>query len=398
MPDEPHRIEGARPSSALVVALEHAARVELNRALADFVSSKHAAFYVHAGAALELEVKAELARINPLLILDPRSKSWDRDAKRILTGAPLAAGEGLRTIGAGDAVTRLDTIQPRASATLPAWSALVFHARNDVVHAGLVHSDDHDSHIDVASAFFQSILALTSGETGSRPRLGADPSDDESDFSIFGPSADLVRELVSGKRNAEKLAANRAVEQARQRYEAYEPDQRELLRAASQVRVNEEEDLLSLASTCIACGSVALAQGTLDAVDLPEGDNGALEETVILAYDRQACYVCGLRITSRQLSLLGQANAAVHPTATVEDVYGPEEFDPSDYEPDPNDYEREPDEYEPDPSDYEREPDDYERNPDDFEPDHYEPDDYERDPDDYEPDPSDYERDARDYG
>jgi len=75
MPDEPHRIEGVRPSSALVVALEHAAHVELNWALADFASSKDAAFYVHAGAALELEVKAALARLNPLLILDPRARA-----------------------------------------------------------------------------------------------------------------------------------------------------------------------------------------------------------------------------------------------------------------------------------------------------------------------------------
>jgi hypothetical protein len=93
--------------------LERAAKAELSQALAAFVSASYASFYVHAGAALELEVKAALVRINPLLLLDPRSQRWDQDARRVLAGTSLAPGEGVRTLGAAEAVRRLETIEPR---------------------------------------------------------------------------------------------------------------------------------------------------------------------------------------------------------------------------------------------------------------------------------------------
>ena len=341
----------AEESTPLAASLESAAAAELTRAIADFASSNHRGFYVHAGAALELEVKAALARLNPLLILNPKSSTWDRDAKRILTGTPLTAGEGLRTISAAEAVSRLKTLQPKDHAELPTLSTSVFQARNDVVHAGVVHDDEHESHIGVASAFFQAVLILRASMANTLSLRDNEVAGEGPDFTIFGSSANLVEEVVSTNTNAEKVAANRSVEQARQRFEALENDQQDMLRAASVVRINEESGLFALSSICVACGSAALAEGTLDAVDLRE-DGVIGEESVILIFDHQACYVCGLRISSRQLSLLGKHNAAIHPTVTAADFNAQYEHEWNEYGPDTSDYEPDWNEYGPDPSDY----------------------------------------------
>ncbi|MEQ1699246.1 MAG: hypothetical protein ABMA25_04005 [Ilumatobacteraceae bacterium] len=351
--------------------LERAANAELSRALAAFASASYASFYVHAGAALELEVKAALVRINPLLLLDPRSQRWDHDARRVLAGTSLAPGDGIRTLGAAEAVKRLETIEPRPTAALVTWSNAVFHARNDVVHAGLVHADDHESHNRVASAFFQSIIALKTPAVHEPILSGAATIAMSSpDFGLFGSSSALVEEVVNNSTDAERVAVWRAVDEARRKFEAMQAEQREMLRAAAAVRVNEEKGLLALPAVCVACGSTALADGALDVADYDD-DDGDWHRIVILAYNRVGCYVCGLKVSSRQLTLLGKYNAAAHPTATLRDLYGPDDYDPYDYEP----RESDPDDYEPPESD-----------PDDYEPPESDPDDYgppESDPDDH---------------
>jgi hypothetical protein len=254
-----------------------------------------------------------------------------------------------------------------------AWSNAVFHARNDVVHAGLLHADEHESHNRVASAFFQSIVALKSS-AADEPILpeAATVAVSVPDFTIFGSSSALVEEVVSNSTDAERVAVRRAVDLARRKFEGMQLEQREMLRAAAAVRVNKEKGLLALPAVCVACGSTALAEGTLDVVDLPDDEDGDGERFVILAYKRVGCYVCGLRVSSRQLTLLGKYNAVAHPTATLRDLYDPDDFDPEDYEP-----------REPDPDDYEPP----ELDPEDYEPPEVDPEDYEP----REPDPDDYD-------
>jgi hypothetical protein len=325
----------------IAAGLKRAAAAELARALAEFTSSSYASFYVHAGAALELEVKAALVRINPLLILDHRSPRWNHDARRVLADTPLTPGEDVRTLGATEAVRRLETIDPRPTAALAAWSQVVFQARNDVVHAGLVHADDHDSHIRVASAFFQSIMALRS--SAAREPVLLDTAIVEvgaPDFTAFASSSGLVEEVVNNSTDAERVGARRSVDQARRKFEALQPEQRDMLRAAATVRINDEQGLLTLPTECVACGSTALAEGMLDLADLPDNEPGRRVQAVILAYKRVSCYVCGLKVSSRQLSLLGEFNAAIHPTATIDDLYDPDDYDPDHElrEPDPDEY------------------------------------------------------------
>ena len=324
--------------------LEASANTQLVAALNSFLAHDLGAFYVHAGAAVELEVKAALARLDPLLILDIRSGHWDRDARRILSNVPLVAGDGVRTVGASDAVARLDAVSPRSDSLLKEWTAQVFRARNDVAHAGLLHAPDHESHARVASAFFRSMLGLRSPTAASTTAIGSGGGDDQA-FAIFGDAAELVKAALSEAATAEHLAASRSLEVARRQYELFTADQQQALQAAAIVRVNGEANNWTIGVACVACGSTAAAVGDIEVVDNVSSPRPAEEEPdqmVILIFDEVTCFVCGLRLSGHELSLLGRENAAEHPTLSIEDLrdsyYDPsDDYDPRDHY-DPRDY------------------------------------------------------------
>lgn len=304
--------------SPVALQLERTAMIELASASAAFYSSDYRTFYVHAGASLELLVKARLCAINPLLLMDARVDSWDKEAKRLLSGLPLAPGEGARTIGAAAAVRRLQTIQPLRSADLAAWCSRVFDARNDVVHAGLAHDDGHESHLRVAAAFFQSVMALRSESDVADQPFSSWPTEELSlgkDFAVFGSAAGLIQELVSQEVNTQAVEARRLVHAAKTRFRKYEADYQEFLMRRAAAHAREEDEGFQLVTSCVACGADAVATGTPELVDLPAYDEEGLptgdeEPAWILIFDEVRCDACGLVVTGHQLHLMQMSNAA----------------------------------------------------------------------------------------
>ena len=299
--------------SALVVQLGAAAIREADRAVDHFANEMYPDFYVHAGAALELALKAALARMNPLL-LAPNVGDWFSSAPPLVSGAALTPGQATKTVGGVDAANRLWRLdERRVSKSLVGWVKSVLDARNDVVHAGLCRPNTDSEHRAVGADFFRALLHLNEL---------ANPNLTQPNYTLFGHHANLVRATVTKNIDEASFRVSQLVSNAKRKVIDMSADHLAAAVVGGEIQVRSRLDLGSVEVTCPACGNAALGTGDLfdnGFADQEDGEDYWVPAPMV-GLQQVRCFVCDLTLVDDEIGLAGLSRAVDHPTATPEDL------------------------------------------------------------------------------
>jgi hypothetical protein len=163
-PDKPR----AREVPPLKESLVSGATKFLRMAVRDHLDGDASGFFIHAGTGLEQLVKAYLASIDPVLVVDGK----DFDSLLHASGRGRHAEIPLtrmRTITMNEALIRCGRILPSLR-NLSGDLALLTAARNGAIHAGLVAKEDEEASY---VALLKSVRQILGGQAESSRNSGA---------------------------------------------------------------------------------------------------------------------------------------------------------------------------------------------------------------------------------
>lgn len=242
-------------------------------------------FYVEAGVALELAMKAKLAGISPYL-LAPNITNWFKHGHQFAKG--VTAEATLRSVSASEALNRLDKIEPVLIRRISTNIAETIARRDQSVHMGQFIRPSDETLLSHASTFVEAVNGLLV----QNPRI------------FWDDLADIAAELVAAEHNAVGLRVMAKFAQAKTLLAKLTQEQQEALSQSAKAYVAESRDEkpeLVLAN-CPACSYEGVASGELTDDGEPDFD---FEDGEAIPYwvhdintvvDKFECTVCGLRL------------------------------------------------------------------------------------------------------
>jgi hypothetical protein len=310
--------------------------VMAQRAIRHFLDHEFDRFFILAAVAFELLAKARLTEIHPTLIAADK----DFDALLHLAGAEKHATTppwSIRTIGAGEALTRCLKVQPELG-DVAKDLRLLADVRNSVVHLGAVPKTD-------ARRVFGSFLRA------SGILLKELPLTAEAYFGEFEPvvKAHLDKTAATATQLVvERIAAAKAGFKAR--YGDLPKTQIEMILQAIHASIRVEK-YAEVFAECPSCKQSGVARGLMDVrwdadVDR-EGNVEGVFPTAKLIPQEFKCPVCLLQLKGAlELKAAGLHTPLPIPdidpsdflTPETEPEYDPPDFDPSDFDFDPGDF------------------------------------------------------------
>ena len=268
-------------SEELTVKAVEAAR----QAMAEYADGKLQRFAMEATLALEKGAKAALAKINPVLIADPRNV----ESQLYLAGVPVGGTKGarrIRTISCKEALERVKHLVP----TLRVEDAdQLISVRDGATHFLVSEREAVESLVIPFLACFQLL----------QERL------ELADDDVFGSYGDLVKSAREkhSKEVDRKVAAKiaRAKHAFEERYGHIDEKARELVLTtiAGNIALAKYDEL---AAPCPACNSTGVLSGQheflgweADDVD-DEGHATGAYPNVVLFANAFKCRICGLQL------------------------------------------------------------------------------------------------------
>lgn len=259
-----------------------------SEAIAQYAEAKLPRFAMEATRAVELGAKAALAKINPVLIADPRSI----DSQLYLAGNPVARSKEvrrIRTISCREALERVTRLIP--ALRVEDVDQLI-SVRDGSTHYVASESDALES---LVIPFLGTFLLL---------QQHLELSDDD----VFGSYADLVS-FVREKHTKEvdrKVATKiaRAKHAYEERYGHLDPEARRMA-----LRANEANIALvkydEQTATCPACDNPGVISGQHEFQEWEQDEAGVYPVVTLFASDFR-CPTCGLHLqTSAELVAAG---------------------------------------------------------------------------------------------
>lgn len=277
-----------------------------HQALRSYKDDDGLGFYLRAGTALELAIKARLVS-HSLLLIAPASRSWFEEALKFAR----SSGEGderlLRSVSAPDALKRLRALEPdfdeafdlRVSETIDRW--------NLAKHLGLAADPPADELVQHAASFVRAIAALL-----------------RKDFDEFWDEhAATARAMLDDGVSQAKVRVADAVAEAKSALVALAPEV--LADAREQARdyfLFDVDHFVSVEVECPVCGSMGIAAGeTFDDGDVDHGGGPDDEPYWVPVPTTQLatfqCRVCGLKLPGPDLvAAAGLPARVVNPRVT----------------------------------------------------------------------------------
>lgn len=290
----------------LHLSLAESAERYAKRALAAFVNEEDAEFALCAGIAVELAMKARLARENPVFVAPERN--FPAVVALVRLGADVEKlPMGTHTATARQALERVEYLDPSFSAHSAGVRNLLLH-RNGEAHLGLVDATRRRA---LGVSFFRAINGLL--------RVKADV--------FWAPHDRLVTALLDQEAETLKQAVEIKLAAARVRYEHLVGLVHfDAVEASAQVAAVALASDTSLVEQCPVCSEeTAIAVG--DNHEEVESDGGDWASwSVCLWTSSFRCLMCGLSLESpEEIQAAGLPEALDNPHADLADLWEPDE-------------------------------------------------------------------------
>ena len=270
----------------LRVRLGQGATKHARSAMECYLKRDGAGFYLHAGTALEMALKARLLT-HGLFAIAPNQKDWFKLALALMKNPDAASA---RTVGGRDALARLLELEPDEHLHLHGAVHDTVDRWNQVKHLGLAEEPTPEQLLAHAASFGRVVNALLRA-----------PADD-----FWGPLYGLVTALVAEELSIVSVRVEEKLTKAREHMGMLGPDRvGDLAKVALEaIEAESEEEYLGFAErACPVCGSPGRAIGeTIDDGDV-DVDADKYEVNYFWAYDivtiavEFKCEVCGLHLT-----------------------------------------------------------------------------------------------------
>jgi hypothetical protein len=282
------------------------------RALAFYVSGEIPEFYLHAGTALELAVKAKLANHNPAF-LAPEGNRWFGPALAFGRGKPVPPNlaEKIASVGANEAVNRLRLLDSTLGEAFRSDVIQLFELRNHVAHLGWAEPSDERLE-ERAASFVRAINILLRIKPREFWDLHADLAE-----SLVADDIDRTRRTVELKRSA-----------ARSKVDMYGDLLTAVIDANNSYVELRDRDPSSVVVPCPVCGALGVAEGELVDEGEPDFEYSDGEMVTHWSYDLRVlvgyffCRVCELELDGEdELEAADVDTSIQNPDAEPGDVY-----------------------------------------------------------------------------
>ncbi len=291
-------------------ALQHS-----HAALDAYRREEYETFYVEAGIALELAMKAKLAGVSPYL-LAADGYGWFMHGHRMARGDTILPGP--KSVSAKDAMERLRAIDADLVTGIAAQITETIDRRDQSVHMGAYSRPTDDELLTHAAVFVEAVNGLT---------LQA-PSDFWEDLT------ELATELVAKERDVVRLRVLKSIADARTRLATLSQEERDMFEETelTYFQDHQEEQSQLVVISCPVCGRAALVNGELTDDGEPIWERGERDpigwaydiNTILTGFD---CKVCRLVLDGAD-----EIAAAGLPAKVSNDHADPHRL----YEPDPD--------------------------------------------------------------
>jgi hypothetical protein len=274
--------ETARIARALRSSLGTTAGKHAHAALDAYRCEDFEIFYVRAGIALELAMKAKLAGISPYL-LAPDGAKWFQHGQNFAKGV---SAKGLRSVSADQALHRMHAIEPALMAAIGPRIEETITRRDQSVHVGVYSKPSDEELLSHAAAFVEAVNGLLLQE----PR------------KFWSDLAGLASELVADERNVVRVRVETKLSTARALFATLTYAQRSTLSDNGSIFFEDNKDDVPelVLVDCPVCNNEAVAGGELTDDGEPAWDRepdpvGWMYDikTVITSFE---CEVCQLRL------------------------------------------------------------------------------------------------------
>lgn len=227
------------------------------RACVDNYSVRDAAFFfLHAGASVELAVKAVLCKASPVLLLEGGSRFKDSSlirlaglAPAVLPAAGTVAGEQVFTVGFEPAVRRLKLLygEPVLGVDTAGFAALKA-ARDVTAHGGQVTASTGES-------LFRVLLTLATIHNELAPRLGTVPAE------FWGPAWPTVENALRERHDevGRQIAVAYAAARKRFNERIADMDEDSVVRILDQAADRVSPSKSSMPRKCPVCSGKGLS-------------------------------------------------------------------------------------------------------------------------------------------
>lgn len=261
-----------------------AATKHAHSALDCYRSKDSSGFYLHAGTAIELSLKARLLH-HGLLAIAPSHKDWFKFAMA-LRNPDLPNGQ---TVGGREAVARLLELEPNAHLGLDALVLETIDRWNQVKHLGLAREPSPEDFLAHTASFLRVVNAL----------LQREPA------QFWGVEHALVEQLVAEELSAVGVRVAEKLDAARRRVQSLGPQALADLANVVAEAISDADDwdvTLWAEYACPVCDSPGRAHG--EVIDDGEVDVDADKYEVnyhwaphiVTVVESFKCDVCGLDI------------------------------------------------------------------------------------------------------
>lgn len=265
------------------------AREHAREALLSYKNDDELGFYLRAGTALELAIKARLVSHHFALIA-PAGRDWFDHLIRLARPSDSRASRSTRTVEARQALARLRLLEPsfdeafdqRVTETLDRW--------NQVKHLGLSKDVPPNELVAHAAAFVQAVAVLL-----------------RQDFDQFWDYlAPTARAMLDEGVTQASVAVAEATAVARDAFNSLAPADVERLRAEAIEASKYDDPSATVPTECPVCDSIGASTGVL--IDDGYADHGGGREdgyhwvrVPVLEIRTFGCPVCGLRLDKPDL-------------------------------------------------------------------------------------------------
>jgi hypothetical protein len=305
-------VGGVSADQAIAKRLGMAAQHHARTALSAYAQGERSAdFYLNAGTALELAIKARLVRSHGLFCLAPSNSNWFQTYVLITKDLDATGKDRPKTVDAAVALDRLKRLEPELPAVFGPFVEETLERRNLVAHVGLGRAPSDEDHLSHAANFVQALNVLLRWQ--------------HADF--WGDLAQLAEKLLSDEQNAVavRVSARLAVAKALANQLT-----EEAFFAADESEKARLSDLIHeyVAVSCPACGGTALGVGyIIDDGDVEhEYEDGGWTTRwlpdFVTRLELVNCTICKLRLRGAdEIAEAGLPDKVANERATSEDVY-----------------------------------------------------------------------------
>ena len=286
-------------------ALHHA-----RKALEGYREASHPDFYLHAGTALELAIKARLVGDHGVYCIAPDARGWFKATLRLARDVDGAQGERPHTVEAAEALRRLQLLEPELPEVFGRHVAGTLERRNVGAHAGHGSAPSDEEFLSHVASFVTAVGVL----------LKTEPA------SFWGDLAGVAASLVDQELDAVRVRVQVKIAKARAAVRQVGPDALGVLDAKGLADLEDEEPDV-VAVTCPACGQHGWATGRVadEGEAESEYEDGAIEwhwmPELVLLVDFFVCPVCSLTLVGQETSQAGIPSKVPNDRASPADAY-----------------------------------------------------------------------------